>query len=129
VFMLGSHVRAYEDSLSRLAMDRYRMTMELSRLPELHVFPSQANFLLVKLENGASGSELRDHLLAEHRVFVRECGNKLGMTSQFLRLVVRPEPDVARLVAGIRQFGHDRWVDQREQRLVPVPTLLARNVS
>ena len=30
VFMLGNHVQAYEDSLSRLAMDRYRMTMELS---------------------------------------------------------------------------------------------------
>jgi histidinol-phosphate/aromatic aminotransferase/cobyric acid decarboxylase-like protein len=129
VFMLANHLGAYEDSLARLAMDRYRMTMELSRLPELHVFPSQANFLLVKMENGASGTDLRDHLLAEHRVFVRECGNKLGMTSQFLRLVVRPEADVARLVAGIRQFGHDRWADQREQRLVPVPTLLARNVS
>ncbi|WP_214403993.1 pyridoxal phosphate-dependent aminotransferase [Pseudonocardia lacus] len=129
VFMLGNHVQAYEDSLSRLAMDRYRMTMELSRLPELHVFPSQANFLLVKLENGANGTDLRDHLLAEHQVFVRECGNKLGMTSQFLRLVVRPEPDVQRLVAGIRQFSHDRWAGQREQRLVSVPTLLARNVS
>jgi len=51
------------------------------------------------------------------------------MTSQFLRLVVRPEPDVQRLVAGIRQFSHGRWADQREQRLVSVPTLLARNVS
>jgi histidinol-phosphate/aromatic aminotransferase/cobyric acid decarboxylase-like protein len=129
VFMLANHVQAYEDSLSRLAMDRYRMTMELSRLPELHVFPSQANFLLVKLENGANGTDLRDHLLAEHQVFVRECGNKLGMTSQFLRLVVRPEPDVQRLVGGLRQFSHDRWADQREQRLVSVPTLLARNVS
>lgn len=129
VFMLADHVQAYEDSLSRLAMDRYRMTMELSRLPELHVFPSQANFLLVKLENGANGTDLRDHLLAEHQVFVRECGNKLGMTSQFLRLVVRPEQDVQRLVAGLRQFSHDRWADQREQQLVSVPTLLARNVS
>jgi histidinol-phosphate/aromatic aminotransferase/cobyric acid decarboxylase-like protein len=121
VFMLGDHVAAYEESLSRLAMDRYRMAMELSRLPDLHVFPSQANFLLVKLQDGASGTELRDHLLAEHGVYVRECGNKLGMTSQFLRLVVRPEADVRRLVAGIEQFGRDRWSERREPRLAPVP--------
>jgi histidinol-phosphate/aromatic aminotransferase/cobyric acid decarboxylase-like protein len=133
VFMLGNHVEEYEESLSRLAMDRYRMAMELSRLPELHVFPSQANFLLVKLDGGANGTDLRDHLLAEHQVFVRECGNKLGMTSQFLRLVVRPEPDVRRLVAGIRQFGHHRWSEQhrehREHRLVAVPSQRARSVS
>jgi histidinol-phosphate/aromatic aminotransferase/cobyric acid decarboxylase-like protein len=133
VFMLSNHVAAYEESLSRLAMDRYRMAMELSRLPDLHVFPSQANFLLVKMQGAVGGTELRDHLLAEHRVFVRECGNKLGMTSQFLRLVVRPEPDVRRLVAGIHHFGQqrwaqdqqaqDRWEDRgREQRLVSVPT-------
>jgi histidinol-phosphate/aromatic aminotransferase/cobyric acid decarboxylase-like protein len=123
VFMLGNHVAAYEESLSRLAMDRYRMAMELSRLPDLHVFPSQANFLLVKMQGAVGGTELRDHLLAEHGVFVRECGNKLGMTSQFLRLVVRPEQDVRRLVAGIHHFGQDRWAqDQREQRLVSVPT-------
>jgi histidinol-phosphate/aromatic aminotransferase/cobyric acid decarboxylase-like protein len=122
VFMLGNHVAAYEESLSRLAMDRYRMAMELSRLPDLHVFPSQANFLLVKMTGEASGTELRDHLLETHRVFVRECGNKLGMTGQFLRLVVRPEQDVRRLVAGIHHFGQDRWTDRREQRLVSVPT-------
>ena len=128
VFMLGNHVDAYEKSLSRLAMDRYRMAMELSRMPELTVFPSQANFLLVKL-NGASGTDLRDHLLGEHQVLVRECGNKLGMTSQFLRLVVRPEQDVVQLVNGIRQFGHRRWGDPREHRLVAVPNQRSRNVS
>jgi histidinol-phosphate/aromatic aminotransferase/cobyric acid decarboxylase-like protein len=126
VFMLGNHVAAYEDSLSRLAMDRYRMAMELSRLPDLHVFPSQGNFLLVRMEGPASGTELRDHLLAEHQVFVRECGNKLGMTSQFLRLVVRPEQDVRRLVAGIHHFGQEQWADRREQRLVSVPTTYGR---
>jgi histidinol-phosphate/aromatic aminotransferase/cobyric acid decarboxylase-like protein len=123
VFMLSSHVQAYEDSLSRLAMDRYRMAMELSRIPDLHVFPSQANFLLVKMEGEASGTELRNHLLNNHQVFVRECGNKLGMTNQFLRLVVRPEPDVRRLVTGLRQFGQEQWTDRRDQRLVSVPTM------
>src|SRR3954468_1169590 len=122
VFMLGNHVEEYGESLVKLSMDRYRMGMELSRLPELQVYPSQANFLLVKLAPDVDGIELRDFLLHKQQIFIRECGNKLGMTSQFLRLVVRPEQDVRRLVAGIHHFGQDRWAqDQREQRLVSVP--------
>lgn len=129
VFMLGNHLGEYQESLSRLAMDRYRMMMELSRLPGLQVFPSQGNFLLVKLDGEASGTDLRDYLLKEHRILVRECGNKLGMTSQFLRLVVRPEADVARLVNGIREFSHQWWANERDERLVAVPIQRVRNVS
>ncbi|HVH21057.1 MAG TPA: histidinol-phosphate transaminase [Pseudonocardia sp.] len=126
VFMLRDHREAYRDSLEQLSADRYRMALELSALDTLQVFPSQANFFLVKLADGLDGAELRDHLLAEHRVFVRECGNKLGMTSQFLRLVVRPAPDVAQLVAGIRRFGYGR----RESRpVLTVATLMSRNAS
>jgi histidinol-phosphate/aromatic aminotransferase/cobyric acid decarboxylase-like protein len=126
VFMLRDHTEAYEASLEQLSIDRYRMATELSRLSELQVYPSQANFLLVKLAAGLSGTELRDYLLAEHRVFVRECGNKLGMTSQYLRLVVRPAADVARLVAGIRRFSQ-RY--RGPERALTVASLVSRNAS
>jgi histidinol-phosphate/aromatic aminotransferase/cobyric acid decarboxylase-like protein len=126
VFMLRDHREAYRSSLEQLSADRYRMALELAALDELQVFPSQANFFLVKLAEGQDGAELRDYLLAEHRVFVRECGNKLGMTSQFLRLVVRPAPDVARLVAGIRRFGHGR---RDSGPVLTVATLMSRNAS
>ncbi len=126
VFMLRDHIEAYEASLEQLSVDRYRMAVELSRLSELQVYPSQANFLLVKLADGISGTELRDYLLADHQVFVRECGNKLGMTSQFLRLVVRPAPDVERLVSGIRRFGMSR---RGSGRALTVASLVGRNVS
>jgi len=65
------------------------------------VFPSQGNFVFVKLPEGANGVQVRDRLLAEHGVLVRECGNKLGSSSQFMRLVVRSEPDVQRLLSGL----------------------------
>ena len=48
---------------------------------------------------------MRDHLISQHGVYVRECGNKLGMTSQFLRLVVRPEEDVAKLIDGMASYA------------------------
>ena len=82
------------------------MVESLAQIPGLTVFPSQANFLLVKLPPGWDGVELRDYLMTRHGVFVRECGNKLGITSQFLRLVVRPDDAVTELVEGM--FGYLR---------------------
>jgi histidinol-phosphate/aromatic aminotransferase/cobyric acid decarboxylase-like protein len=106
VFMLAEHREEYRESLRLLARDRYSMGLHLSQQPELTVYSSQGNFLLVKLAAGINGSDLRDYLISEHQVFIRECGNKLGMSNHFLRLVVRPEEDVARLVEGIRAFVH-----------------------
>jgi histidinol-phosphate/aromatic aminotransferase/cobyric acid decarboxylase-like protein len=109
VFMLREHGAEYRESLRLLARDRYSMGTLLSRLPDFTVFPSQGNFLLAKLGPGIDGTELRDHLINRHQVFIRECGNKLGMSNQFLRFVVRPQHDVARLVEGIHDYARPRW--------------------
>jgi hypothetical protein len=60
--------------------------------------------------------------MAEHGVLVRDCGNKLGITSQFLRLVVRPRDDVAPLYHGLR--GYLRTVSHRPEGN---PALLAES--
>ncbi|MEV6650987.1 histidinol-phosphate transaminase [Streptomyces sp. NPDC051219] len=102
VFMLKEYALEYRQSLALLARDRANMSLALAAVPGLTVFLSQGNFLLVKLPDGVDGAELRDRLLTEHGVFVRECGNKLGSSSQFLRLVVRPHEDVQRLLDGLQ---------------------------
>ena len=105
VYMIQEHEAEYEDSLRLLSRDRRDMTAELERVPGLTVFPSQGNFVLVKLSTEWSGTGLRDYLVANHGVYTRECGNKLGMTSQFMRLVVRPARDVDRLIDGMMDYG------------------------
>jgi histidinol-phosphate/aromatic aminotransferase/cobyric acid decarboxylase-like protein len=102
IFMLAERRAEYEDSLKKLALDRFMMHSQLSRFTELTVYPSQANFLLVKLPGSVEGAELCDYLLGEHHLLVRQCGNKIGMTSQFMRFGVRPDTEVERLVEGLR---------------------------
>ncbi|QIJ62390.1 histidinol-phosphate transaminase, partial [Streptomyces sp. JB150] len=103
VFMLRDHGREYARSLEQVRRDRLEMSSLLSALPGLTVYPSQGNFLFVRLPVGAEGTVVRDRLLTEHRILVRECGNKIGSSSRFLRLVVRPQVDVRRLVSGLEQ--------------------------
>ncbi|WP_078491802.1 pyridoxal phosphate-dependent aminotransferase [Streptomyces yerevanensis] len=101
VFMLRDHGAEYLESLHQVRRDRLDMARQLSQLPGLTVYPSQGNFLFVRLPVGAEGTVVRDQLLTEHRILVRECGNKIGSSSRFLRLVVRPQVDVRRLVSGL----------------------------
>ncbi|MEU4166219.1 aminotransferase class I/II-fold pyridoxal phosphate-dependent enzyme [Streptomyces sp. NPDC026665] len=103
VFMLKNHGKEYMESLHMVRRDRLDMARQLSALPGLTIYPSQGNFLFVRLPVGAEGTVVRDRLLTEHRILVRECGNKVGSSSRFLRLVVRPQTDVRRLVAGLEQ--------------------------
>ncbi|MFD7061848.1 pyridoxal phosphate-dependent aminotransferase [Streptomyces sp. NPDC059906] len=103
VFMLRDHGPEYARSLHQVRRDRLEMAAQLSALPGLTVYPSQGNFLFVRLPVGAEGTAVRDRMLTEHRVLVRECGNKIGSSSRFLRLVVRPQTDVRRLVSGLEQ--------------------------
>ncbi|MFF4346491.1 pyridoxal phosphate-dependent aminotransferase [Streptomyces sp. NPDC001530] len=103
VFMLKEHGAEYMESLHMVRRDRLDMARQLSALPGLTVYPSQGNFLFVRLPVGAEGTVVRDRLLTEHRILVRECGNKIGSSSRFLRLVVRPQVDVRRLVSGLEQ--------------------------
>jgi histidinol-phosphate/aromatic aminotransferase/cobyric acid decarboxylase-like protein len=103
VFMLREHASEYAQSLQQVRRDRVEMAGALSALPGLTVYPSQGNFLFVRLPVGAEGTVVRDRLLTEHRLLVRECGNKIGASSRFLRLVVRPQVDVRRLVSGLEQ--------------------------
>ncbi|MEV2195473.1 aminotransferase class I/II-fold pyridoxal phosphate-dependent enzyme [Streptomyces phaeochromogenes] len=101
VFMLKDYGAEYVESLHMVRRDRLDMARQLSTLPGLTVYPSQGNFLFVRLPVGAEGTVVRDRLLTEHRILVRECGNKIGSSSRFLRLVVRPQTDVRRLVSGM----------------------------
>ncbi|MFG3204971.1 aminotransferase class I/II-fold pyridoxal phosphate-dependent enzyme [Streptomyces sp. NPDC048192] len=103
VFMLKEHGAEYAQSLTQIRRDRLEMASHLSALPGLTVYPSQGNFLFVRLPVGAEGTVVRDRMLTEHRILVRECGNKIGSSSRFLRLVVRPQVDVRRLVSGLEQ--------------------------
>ncbi|MGW3723619.1 pyridoxal phosphate-dependent aminotransferase [Streptomyces sp. NPDC000851] len=103
VFMLKEHGQEYAQSLQQVRRDRLDMAGQLAALPGLTVYPSQGNFLFVRLPVGAEGTVVRDRMLTEHRILVRECGNKIGSSSRFLRLVVRPQVDVRRLVSGLEQ--------------------------
>ncbi|MBT3981142.1 MAG: aminotransferase class I/II-fold pyridoxal phosphate-dependent enzyme [Bacteriovoracaceae bacterium] len=77
--------------------DKEKARDTLKEIGGITVFPSAANFFYVKLPQDINGAELRNRLISKHNLFIRECGNKIGPSSQFLRISVKPLEDMKRL--------------------------------
>jgi threonine-phosphate decarboxylase len=84
----------FRESLALVAQDRNYMLHRLEQIPGLQVFPSKANFLYVELPPDVPGRQLRDRLLEQYGLMVRECSNKIGSSEQYLRLAVQTKDAV-----------------------------------
>jgi len=99
------------ESLGAVAIEREWLQAAIAAAG-LHVYPSAANFLLVKLpearETGVESSDalnstqLRARLIREHQIIVRDCCTFDGMeTGRFIRVAVRARSDNIRLAEAL----------------------------
>jgi histidinol-phosphate/aromatic aminotransferase/cobyric acid decarboxylase-like protein len=93
----------FRQSLALVAQDRTYMLNQLELIPGLRVFSSKANFLYVELPTNVPGRKLRDRLLEQHGLMVRECSNKIGSSERYLRLAVQTKEAVDLLVYALRR--------------------------
>lgn len=97
------HQSEYEESRRLTLHDREYFYRELNSVPGIQVSPSFANFFYVEVTAPLSGKELRNRLIQDHQCFVRECGNKVGSSSQFLRIAVKPKSQADALVRALKE--------------------------
>lgn len=106
-----SHLDDYEIARRRAVADRRNLERQLRSVPGLTVFPSQANFVYAQVPAPMDGIMLRNWLLAEYGFLIRECGNKQGSDSSFLRIAARPADQVEALIEALESafqyFGFD----------------------
>jgi len=95
--------REFQESFIRVAKDRQYLEEQLSTVTGLTVYPSKANFVFVELPDGVSGRTVRDQLLKNHGLMVRECSNKMGASEQYLRLAVQTRIAVDVLIPALRE--------------------------
>lgn len=97
----------FRQSLALVEADRTYMLQQLEEIDGLRVFPSRANFLYVELPANVPGRKLRDLLLKEYGLMVRECSNKIGSSAQYLRLAVQTKEAVDLLTTAlVRELAH-----------------------
>lgn len=98
---IGRFREEYAQSFLKVAQDREYMYQQLQRVPGLKTYPSKGNFLFSELPEGVSGKKVRNILLDQYGLLIRECSNKVGSTESYLRSVVRVREDADKLVAAL----------------------------
>ncbi|NQT94727.1 MAG: cobyric acid synthase [Lentisphaerae bacterium] len=90
--------RSYLDH-SRSEVARLRACLEsgLKEIPGITVFPSESNFMLLRLPHAWPARRLQAALLARG-ILIRACGDFEGLDEWHCRLAVRPEPETAALL-------------------------------
>lgn len=69
----------------------------LAKLPELKVYPSDANFVLVE----SAKTDLAKKLLDKHKIAVRDCANYPGLGANFIRIAVCDSAKQNRLLEAL----------------------------
>ncbi|HWD08382.1 MAG TPA: Rv2231c family pyridoxal phosphate-dependent protein CobC [Actinomycetota bacterium] len=81
-----------------VATERARLAGALAVLPGVSVWPSAANFLLLRVPDGP---RVRDALL-QRRIAVRRCDTFPGLTADHVRVAVRTPEEDDRLVVALK---------------------------
>lgn len=92
----------------RLACEKFRCERaiflnELRTIPNLRIFPSQANYFLCELTGNVTSAELALRLLTDFNILIKDCSTKKGFPSgrQFIRLAIRDRKDNSLLTSAL----------------------------
>lgn len=82
---------------------RHELVEGLSRLPHLQVYPSAANYLLVKILKGGDAEDLAAFCL-QKGIMIRKCANYIGLNAFFFRIAVRSRVENKQLLDALQRF-------------------------
>lgn len=82
-----------------LAAAKPQLEKGLERLPGLQVYPSAANFLLVR--SNWPVPQIQQALLKEHRILIRDCLSFPELGDRYFRVAIRTTSENQQLLAGL----------------------------
>lgn len=91
-----------EDTIRLINEEREFLTENIKNIDSIEqVFPSAANYLLIKLGPPIGAPRLRERLFRNHRILIRDCSNFTGLDSSYIRVAVRGREENVRLIDAV----------------------------
>lgn len=96
----------YEQSLDRLRECRRELSEQLSELPYMEVYPSEANYIMCRIKDGGpAATELTRRLLLEEKILIKDLTGKKGLEGgQYIRLAIRRRSENRRLTQALSRI-------------------------
>ncbi|HBZ77567.1 MAG TPA: aminotransferase [Clostridiales bacterium] len=93
---------AYTEALVLFRAERTRFAEGLKKIPGVRVIPSQANFIMVELNEGISPKDLLKTLLIRYNILIKELTTKTNGRN-YLRLAIRNTEDNDKLLLALNE--------------------------
>jgi len=84
-----------------MARERLWIERQLATISGIEVFPSRANFLLLRMTKHECTAAGIVHQLARRNILIRDCSNFAGLGKQFVRVAIRRREENRRLIAAL----------------------------
>ncbi len=97
----------YEEAMSRFMEVRRRYLDGLAKIKGLKVYPSQANYVMCRIEGGYTSTELADILLNRYNILIKDLSTKDGLFGgNYIRLSVKTDEQNDALLKALGElFG------------------------
>ncbi len=92
----------YVKALEKHRQVRDEFVSELQQIPNITVYPSEANYVMCELLNGISAKDLSCRLLAQN-IYIKNLTGKINNGRQYIRLAVRTTEDNQALISALKR--------------------------
>ncbi len=92
------------NTLKGLRIFRKHLVRDLNALNLGKIYPSEANFILMRLKDKINPQNMLDHLFHDG-ILVRDASNFNGLTPGYLRLAVRPLEEINTLISSLKKYA------------------------
>ncbi len=96
--------------------ERDFLTSKLQKIKELKVFPSEANFLLIKLIGGKFTSKTLKDKLLKQSIAIRNCDNFSCLEESFIRVAVKTHEENEKLFNIFYTLYHNKRTNARKKK-------------
>jgi histidinol-phosphate/aromatic aminotransferase/cobyric acid decarboxylase-like protein len=83
----------YREELAQYKGFINKFTTATSKFDFVDVYDTSANFQLMKMPEHVSADVVAALLLLRHGIYVRSCGDKIGLDGEFIRVAIRTEQE------------------------------------
>lgn len=105
--IFGKYQKGYIKALKEIKLARNNFIKELEKIEELEVYPSEANYLLIRILKKYSSKDLAEILLDKYEILIKDLKNKNGIDDNYIRIAVKTTVENNYFINAIKEIFMD----------------------
>ncbi len=103
-YILDNYARLQPD-VEKIHAESSAFQKQISAIKGLKVYPSDCNYFLVQIINGATASVLKQYLIEKHGLLIRDASNFRGLDNTYFRLALQNKELNHQLITALNKWA------------------------